>query len=114
MDRANPFDTGLQPDEAHGRLVTAPWGTFGLFRRSDGVLVGVDAWCPHIDGPLWQGTLGGADELVCPWHAWRFSLHTGACTWAPPMDCEEAVESVVRLCATELSPRGTVVLLPPA
>jgi nitrite reductase/ring-hydroxylating ferredoxin subunit len=108
-----PFDTLLTPEEAHGRLVTAPWGDLGLFRRADGAFVAVDAWCPHLDGPLWEGTAGGRDELACPWHGWRFSLRTGRCTWARPSDADEARESSVRVFQVELGPGGTLVVQGP-
>lgn len=114
MDLSLPFETHLAPEEAEGRLVTTPWGAFGLFRRAGGHFVAVEAWCPHVDGPLWQGTLGGEDELACPWHMWRFSLRTGRCTWAPPSDVDEAREASVRLLDVEVGPRGTLVVLPPA
>jgi len=107
---AAPFDTGLAPEVAHGQLVHAPFGSFGLFRRGDGSWVGVAAWCPHVDGPLWQGTFGGEDELACPWHAWRYSLRTGRCTWAPPHDTEEAAASEVRVLPVTLGPAGTLLL----
>lgn len=113
------FDTQLTPEEAHGRLVATPWGELGLFRRADGSFVAVDAWCPHLEGPLWQGTPShqgspaGADELACPWHGWRFSLRTGRCTWARPMDVDEAREASVRLFAAELSEAGTLLLSAP-
>jgi len=115
------FDTRLTQEEAHGKLVATPWGELGLFRRVDGSFVAVDAWCPHLEGPLWQGTLanretpGRGDELACPWHGWRFSLRTGRCTWARPMDTDEAREASVRLFAMELSEAGTLlVCAPPA
>lgn len=104
------FDTRLTPEDAHGRLVATPWGELGLFRRADGSFVAVDAWCPHIDGPLWQGTLGQMDELACPWHGWRFSLRTGNCTWARPADVDEAREASVRLFHAELGEGGTLLV----
>ena len=33
--------------------------------------------CPHRGGPLGEGDLEGT-EVVCPWHAWRFDVTTGA------------------------------------
>ncbi|MEZ6015940.1 MAG: Rieske 2Fe-2S domain-containing protein [Planctomycetota bacterium] len=113
MDAETAFETHLEPAAAHGRLVSTPWGAFGLFERSDGTYCAVDAWCPHVDGPLWQGTFGGDDELACPWHAWRYSTRTGRCTWAPPSDCEEARASTVRILAVTPGPRGTLVVHPP-
>lgn len=37
----------------------------------------VDALCTHMGVPLTQGALEG-EELVCPWHAARFCVVTGA------------------------------------
>lgn len=37
----------------------------------------VDALCTHMGVPLTQGELEG-EELVCPWHAARFCVVTGA------------------------------------
>lgn len=36
----------------------------------------VENMCPHRNGPLADGIVAGAD-VVCPLHAWRFSLETG-------------------------------------
>lgn len=111
--RRAAFDTGLAPEDADGRLVHAPWGAVATFRRADGTWIAASAWCPHVDGPLWEGSRGGADELACPWHGWRFSLRTGRCTWAPPADAAEAAGAGVELIAVEVGPAGTLVLLSP-
>jgi nitrite reductase/ring-hydroxylating ferredoxin subunit len=37
----------------------------------------VDDYCPHMGGPLSQGTLSG-DTVTCPWHGWRYDLLGGA------------------------------------
>ena len=37
----------------------------------------VDALCTHMGVPLSKGSVEGA-ELVCPWHAARFCVKTGA------------------------------------
>jgi nitrite reductase/ring-hydroxylating ferredoxin subunit len=42
----------------------------------DGRLFAHDTRCPHLGGPLNEGTLEGC-ELVCPWHGYRFDLATG-------------------------------------
>jgi nitrite reductase/ring-hydroxylating ferredoxin subunit/multimeric flavodoxin WrbA len=34
--------------------------------------------CPHAGGPLGEGTLKG-DEIVCPWHYFRYQRKTGVC-----------------------------------
>lgn len=35
--------------------------------------------CPHMGGPLGEGEVEN-NELVCPWHQWRFNIETGACS----------------------------------
>ena len=108
---ATPFDTGLPPDELdleRPAPIETPWGAFAVFDRGD-ALVAVDCWCPHMQGPLMQGTRRG-DELACPWHGWRFSLVDGRCTWAP---AEADRSARVRLLRVEVSPTGTVLLHPP-
>lgn len=36
----------------------------------------LDGVCPHQGGPLGKGTLDNC-QLVCPWHGWRFDVHSG-------------------------------------
>lgn len=79
-----PFDTGVGPeglDPERPEPFETPWGSFFLV-RTGGELVAVESWCPHLMAPLFQGSFSG-DEVTCPWHAWRFDLTTGSCTWAP-------------------------------
>lgn len=106
-----PFDSGLRPDQVdleRPAPIETPWGSFALFDL-EGALVAVDCWCPHMQGPLFEGTRGG-EELACPWHGWRYSIADGSCTWAP----EEADRATsVRRLRVELSPAGTLLLLPP-
>lgn len=89
----NEIDIDEQPT-----LVESPAGTLALVRRG-AAIVAIDAWCPHIDGPLWEGSTSEG-EIACPWHGWRYSLHTGACTWAPRGDVEEAAETEIRIYRT--------------
>jgi nitrite reductase/ring-hydroxylating ferredoxin subunit len=42
----------------------------------DGRLHAHDTRCPHLGGPLNEGSIEGC-ELVCPWHGYRFDLVTG-------------------------------------
>ena len=37
----------------------------------------VDDACPHLGHSLSKGTLNPFGEIVCPWHAYRFSIKTG-------------------------------------
>jgi nitrite reductase/ring-hydroxylating ferredoxin subunit len=34
------------------------------------------ATCPHMGGPLREARLEG-DQLVCPWHRYRYDVRTG-------------------------------------
>ena len=63
-------------------------------------------------GPLWEGTRH-EDELVCPWHGWRYSLEGGHCTWTP--DEEESHEcEALALLQVVTGPEGTLQIIPPA
>ncbi len=44
--------------------------------RTEGRVYATQALCPHRDGPLIDGLLGGT-TLLCPFHAWKFDLQTG-------------------------------------
>ena len=46
-----------------------------VFRTRHGVFA-TQALCPHRDGPLIDGLIGGT-TLMCPLHAWKFDLSTG-------------------------------------
>lgn len=37
----------------------------------------VDDNCPHLGMSLSRGVCNSFDEVVCPWHAWRFDLKKG-------------------------------------
>jgi nitrite reductase (NADH) small subunit len=47
-----------------------------LTRLSDDSVVAFENRCPHAGGPLALGTVRG-DQVVCPWHFFRFDLKTG-------------------------------------
>lgn len=68
-------------------------------KGESGNIVAIDAWCPHLDGPLWEGSARDG-EVACPWHRWRYSLKTGQCTWAPAGDAEEAAETEIQIYPT--------------
>ncbi len=48
-----------------------------VFRQRDGRLFAVQNRCPHRQGPLAEGVIGGG-KLICPLHAHAFDLSTGA------------------------------------
>lgn len=58
------------------RVVEADGKTLALF-HVDGAFYALDNDCPHRGGPLGEGDLDGT-VVVCPWHAWRWDVKTGA------------------------------------
>ncbi|TXK38010.1 Rieske 2Fe-2S domain-containing protein [Pontibacter qinzhouensis] len=40
-------------------------------------LVAIQDACPHMGHSLSRGKLSYLDEVVCPWHSYRYSLHNG-------------------------------------
>jgi len=106
------FDSGVRPGELAARRSTplnTPWGSFALYTLGPRV-VAASSFCPHLLGPLFEGTLAG-EEVVCPWHRWRFSLATGACTHRPDGGPTAGVR--IRLCPLRVGERGSFVLRPP-
>ena len=106
------FDTGLalDVDVARPRVVETPWGTFALF-RVDGELLCVEAFCPHLEGPLFQGSVVGG-EVTCPWHLWRYDLRSGRRTdWKNPRSGPDA--RALRISAVRVGPRSTLILARP-
>jgi nitrite reductase (NADH) small subunit len=59
-----------------GRVVEAAGRTLALF-NVDGAFYALDNTCAHRGGPLGEGDLEGT-VVVCPWHAWRWNVKTGA------------------------------------
>jgi len=55
--------------EVEGELIA-------VFRARDGGVFGAQARCPHRDGHLADGVIGGG-LIVCPLHTFRFDLATG-------------------------------------
>jgi nitrite reductase/ring-hydroxylating ferredoxin subunit len=48
------------------------------FFNIDDAIYAVDDVCPHLGGPLHDGTVEQDEKLVtCPLHGWRFSLCDG-------------------------------------
>jgi nitrite reductase [NAD(P)H] small subunit len=58
-----------------GRAVTIGGRAMAIFNLGDRFLA-VTNRCPHRGGPLADGIVSG-NTVVCPLHAWRFSLETG-------------------------------------
>ena len=59
-----------------GRVVETEGRTLALF-NVDGTFYAIDNTCPHRGGPLGEGDLDGR-FAICPWHAWRWDVTTGA------------------------------------
>jgi nitrite reductase/ring-hydroxylating ferredoxin subunit len=107
------FDTGLRPKELDpDRPVPfdTPWGSYALY-TVEGEVIASQSFCPHMQGPLFQGTQSGR-EITCPWHRWRFSLEDGRCTArddGAPEDVENLLFREVRI-----GERGTFILGAPS
>jgi len=107
------FDTGLRPadvDAERPHFLETPWGPMALFDL-DGEYRCVQAFCPHLEGPLFQGTRSG-DSITCPWHGWRYDLRT--CKRIDPARplFGPGREPLVS-CGVTTGPAGTIVLGPP-
>lgn len=66
-----------------------------VLRRPDGVVVAFHDACPHRGAPMSLGDREG-DELVCPFHGWRFGFD-GAATCIPSIDPASPIPSRARL-----------------
>ncbi|MEO7910676.1 MAG: Rieske 2Fe-2S domain-containing protein [Roseiflexaceae bacterium] len=60
-----------------GRNFEVQGQRIAVFHTRIGEVFATQAECPHRVGPLADGLLGGT-TLVCPLHAWKFDLATGA------------------------------------
>ena len=47
-----------------------------VFRQRDGKLFATQSRCPHKQGPLAEGIVGGG-KVICPLHSHKFTLATG-------------------------------------
>jgi len=110
MPSPSELDTGLDPDgidPERPSFVETPWGPMAIYRVDDGWFC-VQAFCPHMDGPLFQGTLSGT-SITCPWHAWRYDLRTcKRVDFARPRSGPGS-EPLVS-CDVRVGPAGTLVL----
>lgn len=116
MSAPHEFDTGIpaaELDPERPRPLESPWGTVALYRLGERTLC-VQAFCPHLLGPLFEGTISGT-TVTCPWHQWRYDLVTGECVARPTEDDGSLLpggpERLLRL-EVRLSEAGTVVLAP--
>ena len=64
--------------EGLGRAFRVGDTPLAVFRSRGGRVFAVDGVCPHKGGPLADGMLAG-DQVVCPYHAFRFDSASGEC-----------------------------------
>jgi len=73
-----PFDLGpvTQIPRGEGRLFVVGRLIVAVFRTRREELFATQAWCPHRGGSLADGIVADS-KVVCPMHAYRYSLATG-------------------------------------
>ena len=64
-----------------GRVVEVKGIEVALFNMG-GEFYAIDNFCVHQGGPLGEGRLEGED-ILCPWHHWRYNIKTGISTSHP-------------------------------
>ena len=62
-----------------GRSFQVGENLVAVFRTRNGRVFATDGICPHKGGPLADGMLGTDDQVVCPYHTFRFDSSTGVC-----------------------------------
>lgn len=72
-----------------GRCYVVGGEEVAVFRQRDGRLFATQNRCPHRQGPLSEGLMGGG-QVICPLHAHRFKLADGAGT--EPGECVRVYE----------------------
>jgi nitrite reductase (NADH) small subunit len=78
-----------------GRAVLIGDRELALFNLGDRFLA-IDNRCPHRGGPLCDGIVSGS-AVVCPLHAWKVDLETGAVVRPTSgNDCVRAYETRVQ------------------
>ncbi|MCE9594507.1 MAG: Rieske (2Fe-2S) protein [Planctomycetes bacterium] len=68
----------------------------------------VQAFCPHLEGPLFEGSLASG-VITCPWHGWRFDVTTGERVDLFRVPFGEGAKPLAR-CEVDVSPSGKLVL----
>jgi nitrite reductase (NADH) small subunit len=59
-----------------GRCFIVGSEEIAIFRQRDGRFFAVQNRCPHRQGPLAEGVIGGG-KVICPLHSHKFNLETG-------------------------------------
>jgi len=70
--------------EGQGRCYVVGSQEIAVFRQRGGRLFAAENRCPHRQGPLAEGVLGGG-RIICPLHGHQFNLETGA--GSEPAEC---------------------------
>ena len=76
--------SAIPPGE--GRAFDIAGERIAIFRTREDKLFAVQAICPHRAGPLADGLIG-EETLICPLHAAKFDLATGAALSGPTASC---------------------------
>ena len=80
MEAARGSSCSLGPVEqiplGEGRVFEVGETRIAVFRTRQGEVYATQAACPHREGPLADGIIGGR-QIVCPLHAYKFDLATG-------------------------------------
>lgn len=66
-----------------GKLVEVGDVEVALFRLG-GTVYATSNVCPHQGGPLADGRIFG-EQVVCPWHQWRFNIKDGTSPLSPKL-----------------------------
>ena len=78
-----------------GRAVKLGNREIAVFNLGDRFFA-VDNRCPHMAGPLADGLVSGAG-VICPLHAWKFSLETGkGVNGASASSCVQTYRTLVK------------------
>ena len=56
---------------------------FAIFRRANGNVSIMDAYCPHLGANLGVGGIVRGNCIECPFHGWQFDGDTGQCMAIP-------------------------------
>jgi nitrite reductase (NADH) small subunit len=65
-----------QIPQGEGRTFAVAGRRIAVFRTHAGEVFATQATCPHLQGPLADGLIGGA-TVICPLHERAYDLRTG-------------------------------------
>ena len=64
-----------------GCVVEVNGNEVALFNLN-GTFHAIDNMCAHQGGPLGEGLIEG-ENVICPWHSWKYNVKTGICSGNP-------------------------------